>query len=68
MSDTDALVFAEVQEIGPAPVAEIAAGVGLSPSTVRSALKRLEAAGDIESDNYQLRARVFMPKSLPEVE
>jgi DNA-binding transcriptional ArsR family regulator len=53
-------VFAEVREIGPATVAEIVTGIGLSERAVRRALRRLEDAGLVESDNYQLRARVYL--------
>jgi predicted ArsR family transcriptional regulator len=47
--------------MGPVTVAEIAAQTGVSESSVRRHLAELESSGLIESDDYQRRARVFMP-------
>jgi predicted ArsR family transcriptional regulator len=51
--------------MGPVTVAEIVAGIGLSPSTVRRHLADLETSGLVESDDYpragtQRRVRVYM--------
>jgi predicted ArsR family transcriptional regulator len=54
-------VLAEVRDMGPVTVAEIAAQTGVSESSVRRHLAELESSGLIESDDYQRRARVFMP-------
>lgn len=58
--DPVGLVLAEVRDMGPVTVAQIARGVGLSATTVRRALSRLEASELIESDNYHRRDRVYM--------
>jgi predicted ArsR family transcriptional regulator len=55
------VVLAEIRDMGPATVAEIARGTGLSPSTVRRHLADLESSGLVESSNYQRRARVYLP-------
>jgi predicted ArsR family transcriptional regulator len=44
------VVLAEVRDMGPATVAEIAKGTGLSQSTVRRHLVHLETSGLVESD------------------
>jgi predicted ArsR family transcriptional regulator len=59
------VVLAEVRDMGPVTVAEIVAGIGLSPSTVRRHLADLETSGLVESDDYpragtQRRVRVYM--------
>jgi predicted ArsR family transcriptional regulator len=54
------IVLAEVRDMGPATVAEIAAGTGLSASTVRRHLAELETSELVESSGYQRRARVYM--------
>lgn len=55
-----ALVLAEIREMGPVTVADIASGVGLSQTIVRRHLATLEKAGLVESDNYQRRARIYL--------
>lgn len=60
MSDLTDMVLAEVREVGPVTVAQIVDGIGVSETTVRTALKRLEKAGLVGSDNYQLPARVWI--------
>lgn len=59
LNDVDP-VLAEVRDMGPTTVVEIVSGTGLSASTVRRKLYLLEAAGLVESDDYQRRARVYM--------
>jgi predicted ArsR family transcriptional regulator len=54
-------VLDEVREVGPATAKDIALNTGLKEPTVRRHLAELEAAGFVESDSYQRRARVFMP-------
>jgi hypothetical protein len=51
-------VLTEVREVN-GTAKQIAENIGLPESTVRSALKRLEAEGLVWSDNYQRRARVY---------
>lgn len=58
--DPVGLVLAEVRDAGPTTVAEIATNVGLSLTTVRRALERLEASQLVESEAYQRRSRVYM--------
>lgn len=58
--DMVGVVLAEVRDMGPVTVAEIAAATGLSASTVRRHLADLESSGLVESDNYQRRARVYL--------
>lgn len=53
------LVLAEVRDMAPVTVAEIAEETGLSQSTVRRHLARLEEAGLVEWDDYQRRSRVY---------
>lgn len=62
MTDLDPLgvVLAEVRDVGPVTVAEIAAGTGIAERDVRRHLARLEDTGYVESENYQRRARVWM--------
>ena len=53
-------VLEEVRTVGPATVTQIAAGTGLSESTVRRALQALERVGRVESDDYHRRSRVYL--------
>ncbi len=53
-------VLAEVRDMGPVTVRDIAVGVGRSESTVRRVLRYLQATEMVESDNYQRRSRVWM--------
>jgi predicted ArsR family transcriptional regulator len=53
-------VLAEVRTMGPATVEEIARGTGLSRSTVRRHLSDLVLSGDVVSESYQRRSRVYM--------
>lgn len=55
------VVLAEVRDMGPVTAGAVARAVGLSESTVRRHLARLESAQLVESDNYQRRARVYLP-------
>jgi predicted ArsR family transcriptional regulator len=57
---TDDVVLAEVREMGPVTVAEIARGTGVSEPMIRIALHRLQEAGLVESDNYQKKAAVWL--------
>lgn len=59
--DVVGVVLAEVRDCGPVTVLEVAKGVGVSLTTARRVLNYLEETGLVESDNYQRRARVFMP-------
>lgn len=62
MADRDPIgvVLAEVRDMAPVTVADIAVGTGLSKSTVRRYLAELESCGLVESDDYQRRARVYL--------
>lgn len=59
--DPVGVVLAEVRDMGPVSAADIAIQVGLSESSVRRHLAYLEETGLVESDDYQRRARVFLP-------
>jgi DNA-binding IclR family transcriptional regulator len=52
----------EVREMAPVTAGELARGTGMSERNVRRLLAELEQAGLVESDDYQRRARVWMPK------
>lgn len=56
------VVLAEVRDMGPVTAADVARETGISVRDVRRHLAYLEEAGLVESDNYQRRARVWMPK------
>lgn len=53
-------VLAEVRDMGPVTVREIATGAGLPEWRVRAALGELKEAGLVESEGYQRRAHVWM--------
>lgn len=57
---TDDIVLAEVREMGPVTVAQIASGIDFSAPIVRVALNRLKEAGLVESDDYQRRESVWL--------
>lgn len=54
------LVLAEVRDMGPITVLNVAGNLGIAESSARRLLKQLEESGLIESDDYQLLARVFI--------
>lgn len=54
------MVLAEVRDMGPTTVLEVAANCGISEATARRKLAALEGLGLVESENYQRRARVYM--------
>lgn len=55
-------VLAEVREMGPASVAQIAAGIGRPNASVHRVLQRLVTEGLVVSDNYQLTERVYLAR------
>jgi predicted ArsR family transcriptional regulator len=55
--ETIEAVLGEVREMGPVTAAEIAESTGLSETSVRGALKRLEQFGAVASDAYYPPAR-----------
>jgi predicted ArsR family transcriptional regulator len=59
-ADTEQEILAELDEAGPATAKEIADNTGISESTVRRYLHRLENTGRVESDDYHRRDRVWM--------
>ena len=60
MSDLTDMVLEEVREMGPVTAVQVAGGLGLKENTARAALQSLEKAGLLVSDNYQLKARVWL--------
>lgn len=55
------VVLAEVRDMGPVSARQIADGTGIGESAVRRHLAALEESGLVESDDYQRRARVWLP-------
>lgn len=53
-------VLDELREAGPLTVRQVAENIGMPAATVHRALKGLQVDGLVVSDNYQLKARVFL--------
>lgn len=54
-------VLTEIREAAPVTAAEIARETGIPERNVRRLLAELEETGHIESETYQLPARVWLP-------
>lgn len=60
-TDPLGVVLAEVRDLGPVSVADIVLNTDIPERTVRRCLADLERTELVESDNYQRRARVWLP-------